>query len=172
MAITGFDLNSFKTNFKGGARSYLFIYQPNLPEDNQEAKYLVKSTTLPETTVEEIIVNWQGADFKMAGKQTFADWTITFNGDKLYKLRKQFETWMKSIMDVDNEIKYGEPTDYFSDQTLQLLDYDGSEIDSLTLYDAWPKTVGAVTLDYSSQEVAQFDVTFTYQYHKFTGNNG
>ena len=169
MAITGFDLNSFKTNFKGGARAYLFIYQPTMPEENQEAKYLVRATSLPETTIEEILVNWQGADFKMAGKQTFTDWTITFNGDKLYKLRKQFEAWMESINTIGDQINYGVPADYFSDQTLQLLDYDGTVIDSLTLYDAWPKSVGAITLDYSSQDIAQFDVTFTYQYHKFVG---
>ena len=171
MATTGFNLESFKGGFKGGARAYLFMYEPNLVEGAYaDGKFLVKSTSLPETSIEEITVNWQGADFKMSGKQTFADWTISFNSDKAYALRKEFEKWMELIQNTgDSDISYGSPEDYFANQTLMLLDYEGNQIDTLTLYDAWPKSVGAVTLDYSSQDISQFDVTFTYQYHKFGG---
>jgi len=167
MAITGFDLNAFKSNFQGGARAYLFMYAPNTPTTVDSYKYLVRSTSLPETTLEEIMVNWQGLDYKMSGKQTFTDWTITFNVDKTYNLRKDFEDWIGLAHQIADVHKYGSPSEYMRDQTLILLDYDGSEISQFTLVDAWPKSVGPVTLDYSSQDLAQFDVTFTYQYHKF-----
>jgi hypothetical protein len=36
------------------------------------------------------------------------------------------------------------------------------------LIKAWPSSVGELALDYGSQDVATFDVTFAYQYHKIS----
>ena len=70
MAITGFDLESFKANFEGGARQYLFMMRPMFPLNfgitTERSQYLVRATNLPGITLDPIIVNWQGYDFKMA----------------------------------------------------------------------------------------------------------
>jgi hypothetical protein len=34
------------------------------------------------------------------------------------------------------------------------------------LYDAWPSSVGSLDLAYDNKEVAQFSVTFTYNWHE------
>jgi hypothetical protein len=168
----GFNLEAFKTAFKGGARAYLFSWVPSFPSGvtgYKDAAYLVRSTSLPEDTVEEILVNWQGADFKMAGKRTFSDWTITLNCDRNSEVRQSFEDWVKLIHDVGGSNNYGEPSydGYFTTQTLQMLGYSGEPINTMKLEGAWLKSIGAITLDYSSMDVAQFDITFTYQYHTF-----
>jgi len=164
-----FDLESFRSQFQGGARAYLFLYKPNIPTSTIDAKFLVRASILPGTTIEEILVNWQGQDFKMAGKKTFTDWTITFNVDKESKLRKDFEDWSDKIHKIrSDENLFGVTTDYFATQSLSMLDYDGSEILEIKLVDAWPKEIAAITLDYSTMDVAQFDVTFTYQFHEIT----
>jgi hypothetical protein len=170
-----FNLDTFKSNFQGGARSYLFMFSPQFPAGVSsipaapETKYLVRATSVPESTTEEIIVNWQGADRKLAGKQTFADWTITFNVDMQSTVRVAYEEWIKSIHNVDGDHKYGYPVDYEMTQNLWMLNYDGSEhILDIELVDAFPKSVSAITLDYSAMDIAQFDVTFGYLYHRIT----
>jgi len=173
-----FNLENFKANFVGGARSYLFMFAPDFPTNvgtipaDDKTKYLVRATNVPESTTEEILVNWQGADYKLAGKQTFTDWTITFNVDDGADVRVAYEEWIKEIHNVDKIHKYGLPTEYEKTQKLWMLNYDGSEhILDIELVDAWPKSVSAITLDYSAMDVAQFDVTFGYLYHRITNSS-
>ena len=183
--MPSFSLNKFNTNFGkyGGARAYLFYYHPGFPAtvkstvEKDNIKYMTKATSLPESTTEEIVMNWMGMDKKVAGKQTFADWTITLMVDNDWKLRLDFEEWMRQINTVgtgnieSSESRYGIPgipgtSGYTSTQILRTLNYDLTKsIAQVTLINAWPKSVGPVTLDYSSQEVASFDITFTYDYH-------
>ena len=165
-----FNLEAFRANFKGGARSYLFYYIPNFPSGvsgmtADEVTYLVRTTSLPESTLEETIVNWQGYDFKFAAKHTFTDFTITFNVDRGAKVRKLFEDWIELIHNSETNV-YAPLDTYMADQTVSLLDYDGSSVMKVKLYNAWVKTVGPITLDYAATDTAQFDVTFTYSHHK------
>lgn len=164
-----FNIDNFKANFVGGARSYLFYYIPRFPGGINDitldqTSYLVRTTTLPENTLEETIVNWQGFDFKFAAKNTYTDFTVTFNVDKKANVRKQFENWMKLIHNPETN-EFGAIENYMVDQRVRLLDYDGSKVMDYILYNAWPKTIGAVTLDYASTDTAQFDLTFSYTHH-------
>jgi hypothetical protein len=166
--MPGFNIENFKANFEGGARSYLFYYIPRYPggvsDGGQDITYLVRTTSLPETTLEETIVNWQGFDFKFAAKNTFADFVVTFNVDKDAKVRKLFENWMTKIHNPETN-EFAKASEYMIAQRIQLLDYDGSVVMQYVLHHAWPKSITAITLDYASTEVAQFDVNFSYAYH-------
>lgn len=162
-----FDITKFKNNFRAGARQYLFYMIPNIPVpgfNKDQSVYLVRSTTLPEVTLEETLVNWQGYDFKMASKYTFADWTVSFNVDQKAKIHEWFTKWTDMIHDPETNV-HGDPVDYMTDQRVQLLGLDGKPIVEYILIDAWPGAVGALTLDYATTDVAQFDVTFKYQRH-------
>jgi len=164
----GFDIDSYRASFLGGARQYLFYYRPLFPGgiggSTEKATYLVRSTQVPETTSEEIITNWQGFDFKFAGKPTYSDWTVTFNVDKDAEILRIFNSWARVIHDPTTNT-YAEPSLYFMDQQLELLGLDGTPITKYKLVGAWPKSVGSASIDYSSSDVLQFDVNFTYLYH-------
>ena len=169
--MPNFDIESFKSNFEGGAKSYLFYFLPRFPAidkfglDGDKVTYLVKSTTLPENTLEEILTNWQGADYKMAGKYTYADFTITFNVDKDAKILKLFHSWQDLIHNPVTNV-HSVPSIYMVDQQrLQLLDNDGNAAVTYILHHTWPKSIGPVTLDYATNEIATVEITFTYQYH-------
>jgi hypothetical protein len=47
------------------------------------------------------------------------------------------------------------------------LDYNGTPINEVHIVDAWLKSISEVSLDYSAQDVAQVEITFTYLYHEF-----
>jgi len=166
-----FSVDGFSSYFEGGARAYLFWWIPASPRIqgtlmDDDFRFLVRSSKVPATNIEEINIEQQGLNFKMAGKKTFDDWTLTFNVDKDADLRKKFEKWSNLICDVNNEgisNKYWD--DYTSRQRFQMLNGDGDEILTVILEGAWPKMIGETTMDYSNQDFAQFDVTFAYQFH-------
>lgn len=163
-----FDIDSYRSHFQGGARSYLFYYKPMFPSsvgaDVDSATYLVRSTSLPETSIDEIALAWQGFDFKVAGKYTYSDWTVTFNVDADAKIQKNFQQWMSLIHDPTTNV-YSNTADYMMDQQIDLLSLTGQPIMKYKLFACWPKSLGNISLDYSNNEVAQFDVTFAYLYH-------
>jgi len=163
-----FDIDAYRANFQGGARQYLFYYKPNFPVaiggDVEKATYLVRATNLPDTTSEEIMTNWQGFDFKMAGKYSYSDWTVTFNVDRDAAIQQMFHNWAALIHDPTTNI-YSAPSVYFADQQVELLDLDSQPILKYKLIGAWPKNIASANLDYSSSDIVQFDVSFTYLYH-------
>jgi len=176
--MPSFDLESFKSNFSGGARSYLFYFLPLFPGiiaggiTQEKASYLVRTTSLPETTFEEIITPWQGFDFKFAGKHTYSPLEVEFNVDRNADIRTAYEDWINLIHDPETN-QWAPLEEYMVNQAILLLDYDGQPVMDYKLIYAWPSTVGPVTLDYAGTETAMFSVTFTYAYHtvnKITSN--
>jgi len=166
--MPGFDIESFRAKFQSGARQYMFYVKPVFPlgigADTDTATYLIRASQLPATDNEELVVQWQGFDYKMAGKATFSPWATTFNVDKDADILKWFLEWKKIILDPTTNV-HGSPVDYMVDQQVELLGFDGNPILKYKLVGAWPQSVGAVTLDYATSDVAQFEVTWSYQYH-------
>jgi hypothetical protein len=70
-------LNEFKNQVGELARSYLFYVKLMGPSGGVtipiNQKYLVKSSTVPSSTIEEILVPFQGGNFKFAGVSTVED---------------------------------------------------------------------------------------------------
>lgn len=163
-----FNIEHFRANFRDGARGYLFYVKPQFPadigSDANRAIYLVRSTSLPASTLEEVIVPWQGYDYKLAGKYTFEDWTVTFNCDADADIYTWYMSWMKRIHDPTSN-EHGHPSDYMVDQIVQLLNTRGQVILQYKLVNAWIGSIGAMELAYDSTEIAQFEVSFKYMYH-------
>ena len=173
--VRTFNIEAFKARFGDGAKSSLFYYQPQWPGglaadvNQQDAIYLVKTAQMPSTALEEVVLNWQGFDWKYPAKHTYADVVITFNVDKDAKIRQTFENW--SILCHDPKTNFYSTHDvYMADQRLQMLGFQGDVILEFVLHDAWPKEISQITMDYASTEVATFDVTFTYSYHETSFN--
>jgi hypothetical protein len=129
--LANFNIDAYRANFQGGARSYLFYYKPVFPSavgtDTELATYLVRSTSLPETSIDEIALAWQGFDFKVAGKYIYSDWTVSFNCDADAKLQSYFHNWMSLIHDPTTN-KYTTPVNYMMDQQVELLSLTGEPI--------------------------------------------
>lgn len=166
-----FNIEAFKANFGDGAKSSLFYYSPSWPTaldaplTEQQTIYLVKTAQMPSTAMDEVTINWQGFDWKFAGKHTYADVTITFNVDLEAKVRMLFERWSNLIHNPNTNF-YSTHNVHMKDQRMQMVGYEGETILEFVLHDGWPKEVGQISVDYSSTEVATFDVTFTYSYHE------
>ena len=174
--VRAFNIEAYKAKFGDGAKSSLFYYQPQWPTGltspdvtQEDAIYLVKTAQMPSTTLEEVVLNWQGFDWKFPGKHTYTDVVITFNVDLEAKIRNTFENWSNVCHDPVTNF-YSVHTDYMADQKLQMIGYDGQVILEYSLRDAWCKEISQIAMDYASTEVAQFDVTFSYSYHELQFN--
>lgn len=130
-------------------------------------KYFVKSTSLPESMLEEASTFWAGQQYKMSSVRRSQDWTVTFLINDDANVVRKFWEWHLMMHNPELNM-YGSPKDYMADQVVQLLGLDGYPICTYKLFGAWPKSIGQVDLDYTSNEFATVDITFTYQYHTVT----
>lgn len=203
-----FDVESYRTRFKGGARQYLFFVLLRFP-GNQFAPvessgelgkltdsiaatfgagaskdfypYLVKSTILPDSNIEEKIIPMQHFSWKLPGDRVYNDWTVTFNIDDKGLLLRNLHSWQDVIHSVgsrDERLNAGTGGDFETSilnytsgtirnvQTVFLVDYIGNVSSYYDLYGAWPKNIGQVQFDYMANELATVDVTFSYLYHR------
>lgn len=168
MAEIGFNLDSLLGQYKDYARGYLFKFEiDGAPAGlwREKYPYLVRATQLPDSNLEEISVPWQGMAYKLASTQTYSDFTVTFNVDAESLIRYDFVNWVNFIHDPTNNV-HGNPQDYMAILNMTHLDTDGNDNIQYKMFGAWPKTVGTASLDYSSKDTLQFDVTFSYQYHQ------
>lgn len=125
--------------------------------------FYVRSTTLPSSTLNETISNWVGQEYKVAGNYTYSDWTVSFNIDRNANIIKDFYEWQKIALNPRTN-KSNKPISYMKNQEIYLIK-NGEPVCVYELISAWPKIINEVTLDYSSNDMLQFDVTFSYQYH-------
>ena len=181
-------LQQFKsTLINGGARPNLFeVNIPNLAgqtenqqgNDNQDFTFLVKGTSLPESTVGLVEIPFRGRTFKVAGDRTFAPWSITVINDTEFKIRTAMEEWAQSIAQYGDGSGNQGPSDYMRDATVTQLGRNGAKtgegvktgeglqaLKTYTFYDIWPSNISAIDLSYDSSDVIEeFTVEFQVQY--------
>lgn len=166
----GIHVNDLKSATGDFARAYLFkVYFTSAPVDitggETLTSYLVRSTSLPESTIDPIEVPYQGQVQKIGSTHTFAEWEVTFNLDYAAQLRKSFIEWQRFIHDPQTNF-HNIPAIYYGEIKAQLLTGQGLPILTYTINQAWPSAVGALEVAQDSKEVAQFSVTFNYNWHE------
>lgn len=187
-----FDIDSYKTKFTGGVKQYLFYALFDFPDDiklgntdfvssllkplgygssNNVLPYLVRSTSLPDSSFEEILIPYPGLPIKMAGSRSFGDWNVSFNVDAEGTLLHYFNGWHEIMYDTTRNLP-GSKNIYAKTHSLYILDNNGVATECIKLYNAWPKVIGQVGFDYSSSDIATIDITFSYDYYTITREQG
>lgn len=168
--MPGRTIDDFTGYFKGGAKANLFYWKPAFPGSvgetitNEEASYLVRSGSIPASTLEEGTLPWQGEDFYYATKRTYAPITFTFIVDYKAKIRQKFQDWSNVIHNSETNT-FALTTDYFVDQDLVWLAPDvagNTPLATVKLVGAWPQEIGEIALAHDNSETATFDVTIRY----------
>jgi hypothetical protein len=168
MPLVNWDPNSYLSSFDGGARQYLFLVSFNFPFGSKSSpNILVRSTSTPDSNIEEVVIPYPGHQFRMAGSRNYGDWTISLNVDGNANVITDFSNWHDNIYEPRRRTSTV-PTSYMSDQTLEMIGGGAYGLPTKTykLINAWPKTIGQVALDYASQDIATIDITFAYQYYE------
>lgn len=161
-----FNLSGFINHTHDFSRGYTFYLQfVNTTYLGETPTYLVKSSSLPAQTIETTEANWQGNVYKLGTTNSYTDFTVDFNVDIKDDLRKSLYEWSRNIHDVISN-HHGDPSIYMQNFTIEHIDHKtGTPIITYTMHQAFPTTVGEMSLDYSTKDIATFSVTFAYQWH-------
>ena len=92
------------------------------------------------------------------------DISMTFQASSGLEERVFFEEWQKKAFNEETwDVGYHQ--DYTSEVQIYLLDKQDQRRYGIRLHDAWPKTIGEVTLNQApSSEIIKIPVTFSYRW--------
>ena len=174
-------IDDFRANIiGGGARPNQFkveIATPpgiNVGMDLRRASFLCKATTLPNTTLGEITLDFRGRQIFIAGDRASPDpWTTTFINDTDFMVKNAIEAWSNGINDFADNTGVNSSSLYMADLSVYQMDRDDQILKYYKIKNAWPTTTGAaIPLDMTTRDtVEEFEVTWRYQ-HFTTSNVG
>ena len=170
------DMNQFIANIKTGGlsranRYELVLTAPSIPAlgnfanngGAEQLRYRCSTASLPSKSIAT-------SETKIYGPVRLAPYQITY--DQLsfsvylsddFRERQYFEDWMHYVIDYDtNRIRYY--SDY-SASNLQLLVMDETNkvTNTYVFEEAYPLSVGEVSMSYSNEEPATCDISMTYR---------
>lgn len=163
-------LTDFKAAVQDAARPNRFLVTMSGPWTDQMS-YLVKTASLPNRTIGNIELNWQGMKAKIAGDPTFDDISFTFLNDYDWNAKNFIETWMEDIaqMSTNNRTSHAS---YKADVVMQQLGRTGEVIATYILVGAYPISMDTIELSQDSTDTAEeFTVSFSYDYFYRGGEN-
>jgi hypothetical protein len=175
-----FALSQFQSALaSGGARPSLFDLTitgtpAGVTDTNLESmKYFCTVSALPPLTVTPIERFYFGRTVKIPGDMVFGDLSTTIIQTEGGKERTELEKWMQQINHTGTNIMntaHNTSNGFAADVTLTQYGKEGSTdvLQTIDFVDAWPSSIGPITLSYdTASEIAQYDVTWTYNYYEF-----
>ena len=174
-----FAVTEFKSNLKqGGARPSLFSVHLNYPTAIEptppsNSEFLIKSTSIPASTIGTHDVYFHGKALKVAGDRTFDTWDTTIINDEDFGIRIAIENWMELIsdhklntrstkMNLANFVPESENADWKKDIMVTQFGKDGEHKHHYHFLGAFPTALSAIPLDWASQDIEEYTVTWTY----------
>jgi hypothetical protein len=131
----------------------------------QRAQFLCKAAQLPASTIETLPVLYRGRPVNFAGERSFTPWGIQVYNDSTFSIRNALEIWSDGVLNHGQTNGRVNPRDYQVDLLVHQLDRNGAIVKSYKFHDAYPTTIGAITVDYDTVNTMEiFDVEFTYNY--------
>ena len=176
-----FSITKLKSSLaQGGARPSLFSASISYPrglglsDPPTKAKFLIKASQIPASTIGSYDVFFHGMALKVAGDRTHDTLDTTIYNDEDYGIRKVLEKWMNMISHSHLNIrKYSRSTTalegtgakYKSTITVTQHSKAGGDLRTYTFHGAWPSNLSAIALDWgSASDIEEFVCTWNYDY--------
>ena len=140
--------------------------RPNLFEveigELSNAKMLIKTATLPASTVGAIEVPYQNRKLKLPGDRTFADWSVTIMNDETYALRKLLLSWQKDITGFTSFSSAVAANSTHKELVVRPYNRDGTASSGIIKLYGWPSDIGTIDLSWDTADAVQeYTVTFS-----------
>lgn len=167
-------IDTFKSKLaNGGARPNFFRVDLKFPTlvnsgtaaDN--ATFLIKATSLPASTLENIEVPYRGRKVNFSGERSFEPWTVTIINDTDFSIRRSMERWHDLIVkyhETNGEVAW---ENYQETLTVTQLDRNDQPLYRYQFVNSYPTSIASIDLNYDqTAAVEEFDVTFQYDYYE------
>jgi hypothetical protein len=162
-----FRINDFKANLAGeGARPTLFDAQINFPNGGASDRNFVftcRAAQLPGKTFGVIEVPYFGRKLKIAGDQTFAEWTVTVINDESFITRNAFEKWMSGINEHNGNIRTNPA--YTANAVVKQYTKDGGVAKTYNFIGMFPSDLAPIDVSWDANDtLEEYTVTLQYQW--------
>jgi len=134
----------------------------NLINDPRDISLLCETVSLPGRAISTIDYELEKQVVKIPYTTIDDDVTMTFLLTNDYFVKKMFDQWSSSIIDM-NTYRVGYKKNYQTDIVIQQLDQNNIPRYGVRLENAYPINVGAIALDNNSENAIQkLEVSFAY----------
>jgi len=172
-----FNVNEIKAQLEfGGARPSLFQVQIINPADGAadiKSPFMIKASTMPESSLGFIEVPYFGRKVRVAGDRVFAPWNVTIMNDEDFLVRNSMEAWHSSINALQRNIRdtgTSAPSAYKSDALVTQFSKTGEIIRQYKFVGVFPTTIAPIPLSWEATDtIEEFDVEFQYDYWEVSG---
>lgn len=179
MAVTGFNLGNFLSEFKGGSRPNQFYVDLVVPSAlkgsienstlaEQKMRFMCRAAELPGSDIGVAPAAFRGGFFNLPGDRQFQPWTVTIYNDVDQLIRNVMEEWSDSIVGNVNRDTYGDadaPLDLMASGDVHQLDRNGEKLKSYKMIGIWPSNISPVPLAFdANDQIEEFQVTFQMQW--------
>ena len=179
-----FTVSDFKSNLAsggGGARPSLYEVSINNSHDADlsfgptSAKgysgLLVKAAAIPAGNIAPLPVNYAGRAYKWNGFRTYDNWTVTVINDENFWARNRMMWWMRNMsgkFDGERNAGFGDQLigrNWFDgDATVEQLSTSGKVLQTYKFQYLWPTEIAGIPVDWASDALQEYTVTFAYDY--------
>lgn len=119
---------------------------------------------LPGTNFNTSDIRSFGEIRKAPYERLYEDINMSFYVDTDMSVKTFFDYWMNQIQDpVSRNFNYY--NNYTSNIVLEVQDIHNKTRYNMVLFEAFPKSIGAVQLDYNSKDIMKLSVNFAYKYY-------
>ena len=157
-------IDQFKAQLIGGGpRANRF--RVFLPRAGNNIEFMCKGANIPAATLSEVVIPFRGANLKLAGERSFADWSVTIINDMEFSARTALEAWQMEIQAMDSG--EGSTTlDYLlSRGFVEQLNKDDSVLARYEFFNMFPKNIGEIALSYETVDaLEEFTVDLTFSH--------
>jgi hypothetical protein len=169
------DINNFVASIKNNGLARTNRYAVMLGGITWADPALMKNTVmfcdqiqLPGTNMNTSDIRTYGEIRKTPYERLYEDINMSFYVDTDMSVKTLFDYWINQIQDpVTRNWNYYE--NYTSDITIEVQDIQNKTRYNMRLREAYPKSIGAIQLDYNSKDVMKLSVNFAYKFYEVGG---
>jgi len=167
-------LTEFIGNVKGGLAKVthydVVITKPKVVTSNffdnnmiQKIMLFCDQTQLPGLNISTTPLRVYGEAREMPYEKLFDPVNLSFYIDKEMKVKMFFDEWISNIQNPFSRT-FNYYRQYITDVDIIVYDISNKPQYKVTLYEAYPKTVASIQLDYANKDIMKLAVTMQYKY--------
>ena len=180
--MAGFSIDTFTSKLKaGGALASLFEAELTTTKGTEDVsavadfKFLCKATTLPGDTIDVATVTYMGRGINIPSNRAAVQWTTTVYNDEGMGIRNNIESWMEKLNSHKSNVRdsgMSQIQSYTGTLKVKTFEKAGTVIPkSYEFIDAWPSAVGEITVDWETNDIQTYDITWEFSYWRSNQSN-
>lgn len=129
------------------------------------AELFCESVNIPGTNIATTPQRLFGEVRELPYEKIYDPVSMTFYVDTRMIMKNAFDRWINLVIDPERRtVQYY--NDYIRDIEIYVIAVDEQIPYKITLFEAYPKTIGSINLSSESKEIMKLPITFQYKYWK------